>query len=73
LKALVSNGDDPTRNDRFTEEADIDGLPVRVVELTGEPGDVVLAHMLTAHCIAPNTADRPRLMCIARIRRTRER
>jgi ectoine hydroxylase-related dioxygenase (phytanoyl-CoA dioxygenase family) len=68
LADLVRAGDDPTRNDRFTEEADVDGLPARVVELTGEPGDVVITHPLMAHCVSPNCARQPRFMRVARPR-----
>ena len=41
---------------------DADGIPVRVVELTGRPGDVVLTHPWTLHHAAPNTASYPRMM-----------
>jgi hypothetical protein len=67
LHALVSDDERPeARMDRFSTEADLDGLPVRVVELTGGAGDIVLAHPLTAHCVAPNCSDRPRVMRIVR-------
>jgi ectoine hydroxylase-related dioxygenase (phytanoyl-CoA dioxygenase family) len=42
--------------------ADLDGLPVRVVELTGQPGDVYLTHPWILHSIAPNAAETPRMM-----------
>ena len=42
--------------------ADLDGLPVRVVELTGQAGDVYLTHPWILHSIAPNAADSPRMM-----------
>jgi hypothetical protein len=71
LTALMRDDAEPaTRMDRFSTEADLDGLPVRVVELTGDAGDIVLAHPLTAHCAAPNCGDRPRVMRIVRPRRT---
>ncbi|GAA1113831.1 hypothetical protein GCM10009630_08900 [Kribbella jejuensis] len=44
------------------EPAEVHGLPVRVVELTGEPGDVYLTHPWILHSIAPNAADVPRMM-----------
>jgi len=43
-------------------EADLDGLPVRVVELTGQAGDVYLTHPWILHSIAPNANDTPRMM-----------
>jgi hypothetical protein len=64
---LVRDDSDPsTRMSRFSAETDIDGLPMRVVELTGEPGDIVVAHPLTVHCAAPNCGDYPRMMRIMR-------
>ncbi|HEY3558501.1 phytanoyl-CoA dioxygenase family protein [Kribbella sp. NPDC051137] len=44
------------------EPVDLDGLPVRVVELTGQAGDVYLTHPWILHSIAPNAADIPRMM-----------
>jgi hypothetical protein len=46
-------------------ETDVDGVPMRVVELTGEPGDMVFCHPAVVHCAAPNCGDRPRFMRIA--------
>jgi hypothetical protein len=67
LDALVRDDTEPTmRMERFSAGADIDGLPMRVVELTGEPGDVVVAHPLMVHCVAPNCGDSPRIMRIMR-------
>jgi hypothetical protein len=42
----------------------IDGVQVRVVELTGEPGDMVFCHPAIVHCGAPNRGARPRFMRI---------
>jgi hypothetical protein len=70
LAALVREGDEPARTQGLMEPADVDGLPVRVVELTGEPGDVVLAHPLISHCVAPACGTQPRMMRIARVRAT---
>ena len=46
FRALTRPGDDdPGRAARFMDaDHDADGIPVRVAELTGQPGDVVLAH-----------------------------
>jgi hypothetical protein len=44
------------------EPAELDGLPVRVVELTGQAGDVYLTHPWILHSIAPNAAETPRMM-----------
>ncbi len=48
----------------LTEGADIDGVPVRVEELTGEPGDAVIMHPRLLHAVAPNRLGTPRLMLL---------
>ena len=42
--------------------ATLEGVRVRVVELTGEPGDIVLWHPSLLHTIAPNCTAEPRFM-----------
>ncbi len=61
FKALTTAGGD--RVDRFMIDGDeVDGVRVRVVEATGEAGDVCLMHPWMLHNIARNCADRPRMM-----------
>ncbi len=43
---------------------DVRGVPTRVIELTGRPGDAVLCHPLMLHATAPNCSDVPRFMRI---------
>jgi hypothetical protein len=66
LAALA--GEAPTPADRVTafmhEETVIEGVPLRVVELTGNPGDMVLCHPCMVHTGAPNTGAYPRFMRI---------
>jgi hypothetical protein len=63
LKALTTDDDDPDRNARFMDcEADIDGLPARVVECSGRVGDIYLTHPWVMHAIAPNVRAQPRFM-----------
>jgi hypothetical protein len=45
-------------------ETTVEGVPLRVVELTGKPGDMVFCHPVMAHCVAPNRGTRPRFMRI---------
>jgi ectoine hydroxylase-related dioxygenase (phytanoyl-CoA dioxygenase family) len=45
-------------------ETTVDDVPLRVVELTGEPGDMVFCHPVMVHCAAPNRGARPRFMRI---------
>jgi ectoine hydroxylase-related dioxygenase (phytanoyl-CoA dioxygenase family) len=52
--------------------AEIDGVPVRVVELTGSPGDVMITHSHVFHARSPNTGPAPRLMLGKEIRRAGE-
>ncbi len=53
-------------------ETVVDGVPLRVVELTGEPGDTVFCHPVMVHCAAPNRGTRPRFMRIKTQVLTRE-
>jgi hypothetical protein len=66
LMALA--GKAPSPRDRIAAfmdvETEIDGVPTRVVELTGEPGDMVFCHPAIVHAVAPNRGDRPRFMRI---------
>lgn len=58
LTRKIADKGDRTR--RFMEEhTAIDGVEVRVVELTGEPGDAVFYHPGLVSCIARNVADTP--------------
>ncbi|MEU4192889.1 phytanoyl-CoA dioxygenase family protein [Kribbella sp. NPDC026611] len=58
LRELTS----PDRSLDPLQESEIDGLPVRVLELTGQAGDVYFTHPWTLHSIAPNAASTPRMM-----------
>jgi ectoine hydroxylase-related dioxygenase (phytanoyl-CoA dioxygenase family) len=63
LAALRTPGDEPDRTQRMLGEThDADGIPVRVVEMTGEAGDVYLTHLHVFHCAAPNANSQPRMM-----------
>jgi hypothetical protein len=58
----------PSRVDFFlADTGDSRGIPLRVVELTGEPGDVILCHPLLLHAAARNVARVPRFMRSQRI------
>ncbi len=68
LRDLATDvGDDPARQaariERFVDrEEDVLGFPVRVVENTAEPGDVLLMHPLTLHTRPTNAGTEPRLV-----------
>lgn len=54
---------DEDRRRRFMETVtDIDGIPARVVEACGQPGDVYVCAPWTVHCKPPNASDRPRFL-----------
>jgi hypothetical protein len=66
LRSLT--GEAPSPADRIAAFMDTEtivaGVPVRVVELTGEPGDMVFCHPAMVHCVAPNRGAWPRFMRI---------
>jgi hypothetical protein len=65
---MALTGHAPSPADRIAafmdQETIIGDVPLRVVELTGEPGDMVFCHPLMVHCAAPNRGSRPRFMRI---------
>jgi len=65
---MALTGQAPSPADRtaafMNGETIVDGVPLRVVELTGEPGDMVVCHPVMVHCRAPNRGVRPRFMRI---------
>jgi ectoine hydroxylase-related dioxygenase (phytanoyl-CoA dioxygenase family) len=65
---MALNGQAPSPADRIAafmdRETIIEGVPLRVAELTGEPGDMVFCHPVMVHCVAPNRGERPRFMRI---------
>lgn len=61
LRALVA-GEGGDRVSRFMEEgAELEGVRLRVVEFTGEAGDVLFFHPWLFHNASPNCGTRPRL------------
>jgi hypothetical protein len=62
LLRLRRDAPDPGRDAVLMAGADVRGVPVRVVELTGQPGDVVFLHPHVLHAAAPNHGDGPRIM-----------
>ncbi|HTF35881.1 MAG TPA: phytanoyl-CoA dioxygenase family protein [Myxococcota bacterium] len=60
-----------SRDDRIERfmgrDTDVDGIAVRVVELTGQAGDAVLCHPWMVHAGSPNALSEPRLMRACRV------
>ena len=65
---MALTGQAPSPADRtaafMAGETIVEGVPLRVVELTGEPGDMVFCHPVMVHCRAQNRGARPRFMRI---------
>ena len=63
LAEIVQTGSEPERTRRLIGAGrEVNGVPMRIVEMCGEPGDVFIAHLHLFHCAAPNTRATPRLM-----------
>jgi ectoine hydroxylase-related dioxygenase (phytanoyl-CoA dioxygenase family) len=63
VKALCSRDETADRIERFMNlGTTVDGAELRVVEMTGEPGDLYLVHPLIMHAPATNCAALPRIV-----------
>jgi hypothetical protein len=64
LRALWSRGTATSDRERclMTDGVTIDGVRLRVVELTGDAGDVFLMHPWTFHAPSPNCGSAPRMI-----------
>jgi len=69
LRDLWKGGEAGRIHRYLVEGAVIDGVHVRVEELTGEPGDAVIMHPRLLHAMAPNSLDGPRMMLLQFLRR----
>ena len=54
----------------MAEGAVVGGVAVRVDEMTGEAGDLILMHPAVLHASAPNARERPRLALAATVMTT---
>jgi hypothetical protein len=63
IKALCSRSETANRIERFMSVSTIvDGAELRVIEMTGEPGDVLFVHPLILHAPSTNCAEVPRIV-----------
>jgi hypothetical protein len=63
IRDLHREGDSDERIARFMDRTEaVDGIPLRVIEITGAAGDVILVHPLVLHVAAPNKAAEPRFL-----------
>jgi phytanoyl-CoA dioxygenase PhyH len=68
LRALFSLRAGEDRCARFmTQPTEWRGIPLQVVALAGEPGDVLLMHPWMLHAASPNCGARPRMVVTERI------
>ncbi|HZC45711.1 MAG TPA: phytanoyl-CoA dioxygenase family protein [Candidatus Acidoferrum sp.] len=71
VKELCSRDSSDGRVQRFMEEREVfDDVDLRVVEMTGEPGDVLLTHPLLLHAAAKNCAAVPRIVLSSTVYRS---
>ena len=71
LRDLWSRRPNVDREDRYLlNGVEFDGVSVKVVEFTGEAGDVILMHPWIFHAAAPNCGHVPRIVITQRITKT---
>lgn len=69
LRALWTAGPREERLARFVDaEGEHDGVPLRVVPLAGDAGDVFVTHLWTLHAPSPNAGARMRMAVTERLR-----
>ena len=56
----------PNLNSLLTEYDQVDGVPVKVTELTGQPGEVFVADLRLLHTLSDNTSSQTRIMMTQR-------
>jgi Phytanoyl-CoA dioxygenase (PhyH) len=65
FRDLSSSGPEPDRTERLLGSGTVvDGVELRIEELTGEPGDAFVVDPRLLHAVAPNCLDAPRLMLL---------
>jgi ectoine hydroxylase-related dioxygenase (phytanoyl-CoA dioxygenase family) len=68
FQSLWTADEEAEREHRLIDEATTIGdIEVRVVEMTGEPGDVILMDPTLLHCMAPHTRGGPRFVVTERL------
>jgi hypothetical protein len=62
LASLLTPGGEDRARRFMVEGGTMRGFPVRVAEVTGEAGDVIVMHPAMFHSVAKNALDQPRMM-----------
>jgi hypothetical protein len=71
LEGIMSNRPSVRRSTAtlMEEAVEVEGVPLQIVELTGEPGDAVLCHPALLHAVSMNCSTIPRFMRRTNVRR----
>jgi len=70
LQKLTNSHDPEDRIKYFMQDSnDIDGVPVKVSQIKGKAGDVVVTHPWLLHASSPNCTDQVKMMRVHRIHR----
>lgn len=68
LRELWQAGPAEARRERFMAQAtDHEGVPLRILETTGDPGDVFFMHPWLLHAGSPNNSGRMRIVATERV------
>ena len=68
LRELWQDGPGEERIERFLEQTrEHQGVPLRVLEMTGEPGDVFVSHLWMLHAGSMNSSGRMRMVVTERL------
>jgi hypothetical protein len=71
VKELCSRESADARLQRFMQRSEVSGdVELRVIEMTGEPGDVLLTHPLLLHAPARNCTSLPRIVLSSTVYRS---
>jgi hypothetical protein len=71
IEALCSRDSNSDRVQRFMSRSEVfDDVELRVVEMTGEPGDVLMTHPLLLHAPSKNCAASPRIVLSSTVYRS---
>ena len=67
FRELTGKSDNDDRSRFMKEIGHIGDVQVKVVELTGDPGDVYFVDLRLLHSLGANTSDQPRMMIAQRM------
>jgi hypothetical protein len=62
----LMNNQKPNLDNLLTEYNQVEGVPVKVTELTGQPGEVFVADLRLLHTLSDNASSQTRIMMTQR-------